>query len=288
MFETAETNQDAAPDTSSDAGQSEVDNQVEDSQDESFLNSDDSGHQEEQQQEEEDDVEVGGKQYKLPKSAAEILKSERMMHSDYTQKTQSVAEQKRAFEQQQQDSHKYIQDIAKVVSIDNQLAEYHKLDWQSLIANDPVQAMQLQQQQRTLEFERNQAANEVAHKKNQNALNEQQETAKRIQDADTYLKREIAGWSPERSDQLLKYGVAKGMDERALKDAVLRSPAIAVALNKAELYDQIVSKQKPAAPVIAQAKPVAKVGGNASVKADPSKMTDKQFAEYRRKISTRR
>lgn len=288
----AQTNQDAAL-INDDAGQSEVSHEAL-QDDESFLDQD-SGDQQDQQEEESDEIDVDGKKFALPKSAAEKLKAERMMHSDYTQKTQTVAEERRqvAAEREQvhkrhQESQQYITEVARVVAIDEQLAEYNKVDWQGLIDQAPTEAMKYQQQMRVLEGKRNDAITALNQKRQQNALSEQQEIAKQKQEAEAYFAREIKGWSAARSDELMKYGVAEGIPGSGITQAVLKHPALAKILNKAALYDQIAKKQAPAGDPPPQAKPAAKVGGNASVKKDPSRMTDAEFDAYRRRISSNR
>lgn len=245
--------------------------------------------------EEEEEVEVGDHKLALPKSIAEKLKAERLMHADYTQKTQQVAEQRKQVEaqaedvvRQRQEQHQYIQEVAKVVAIDDQLAQYQALDWQALIASDPVQAMQLQQQQKALEGARHNAIQAVTQKQQQVALNEQQAIAKQVQEASAYFEREIKGWSPERSNALLKFGTDAGIPAQVLSQAVLRHPALAKILHQAELYDQLSKKQTPKPPAVPAAKPAIRVGSNATVKKDPTKMNDTEFAAWRKSTSQRK
>lgn len=249
----------------------------------------DTGAEHEQQEEEDEEIEVGDKKIALPKSVAEKLKSERMMHADYTQKTQAAAEERRQIvaereqvQRQAQEHQSYIAEIAKVHAINDQLAAYEKLDWNGLIETDPVQAMQLQQQQRALEFKRAQAVQEVTNKQSQFALNEQQETAKQVQEATDYFAREIKGWSPELDNQVNKYVLDQGIPATSVAQMALKTPAFVKLAHKAMLYDKLTSKAAaPKAPV-PEAKPAARVGSNAPVRKDPAKMSDKEFADWRR------
>lgn len=248
---------------------------------------DDPDSQEQTGEEENEEIEVGDRKIALPKEVAERLKSERLMQADYTQKTQALAEERRQFQahtvEQQQKQQQYVQEVAKVVAIDDQLAAYANLDWNTLIAQDPQQALIYQQQQRTLESQRSAALNSLTQKQQQAALAEQQGIAKQAQDAESYFTREIKGWSPERSTALQQYAVAEGINPQVLAKALLQSPALAKAVHKAEMYDQLVKKQ-PTKPASAPAKPAIKIGSSgASAVTDPSKMTDAQFAAWRRK-----
>jgi len=242
--------------------------------------------------EEEEEIEIGDKKFALPKSAAEKLKAERLMQADYTRKTQEVAETRKAIEAerelvklQAQQHQQYLNEVAEVVSIDKQLAHLEKLDWSALIAEDPVQAMQLQRQQQALQSQRNAAAQAITQKQQQHALAEQQDIAKRAQEADAYLKREIPGWSDERSARLKAFAVEQGLPADQLAMAVVRTPALAKVLHKAELFDQLEKKQstKPKAPAAPPA-PVTRVGAaRATAAKDPSKMSAAEWMEHRNK-----
>jgi hypothetical protein len=291
MFEAEQTNQDAAPEDTQGAGQSEVSNEAPQG-DESILNSDSGEEGQQQIEEENDEIEVDGKKFALPKSAAEKLQAERMMQADYTRKTQELAEQRRTSEasiqKQRQEQQQYITEIAKVVSIDDQLAELSKIDLSQYVDSDPVGVQRIMLQKQALEGQRNQAVNALEQKRQQNALNEQQAFAKQVQEAEAYFSREISGWKPERSNQLKDYAVAKGIPAEAAARFALMHPAFAKILHESELYNQIAKKPVSAAAPAPQAKPAAKVGGNATVKKDPTKMSDAEFAEYRRRTSQRR
>jgi hypothetical protein len=250
-------------------------------------NSSDADSQE-QAAEEEEEIDVGDRKLALPKSIAATLKSERMMHGDYTQKTQAVAEERKVVAaeradvaRQSKDQQAYVQEMAAVVAIDGQLAQYTALDWQAIIESDPVQAMQLQQQQKALEGKRATAVESLTQKQEQIALDKQQSFAKQVQDADAYMKREIPGFATGRNDELAKYAASQGMSPEAAAKAVIKNPVIAVLMHKAELYDKLLAKQSPKPPPVAAAKPAIRVGSNASVQKDPGKMSDKEFATWR-------
>lgn len=250
---------------------------------------------EEQTVEEEEEIEIGDRKVALPKSLAAELNKERMLNKDYTQKTQVVAEERRQVEaerakvaQQAKDQQQYVHEMAKVVAIDDQLAQYDALDWNAIIASDPVQAMQLQQQQKALEAQRQKAHESLTQKQQQFALEKQQSFAKQIQDADDYMKREIPGFTQARSDELAKYATSQGMSAEGVAKAVIKNPVIAKLIHKADLYDKLVSKQTPKPPPVAEAKPAIRVGSNATVKKDPTKMTDAEFAAYRKTVSKRK
>lgn len=242
----------------------------------------------EQAAEEEEEIEVGDKKLALPKSIAEKLKSERLMHADYTQKTQGlaaerqqVAAERAEVARQGKTQHEYVQEMAQLVAIDQQLAGYAALDWDALITNDPQEALRYQQQQKALEGKRATAAESLTQKQQQLDLDKQQGFAKQIQEADAYMKREIPGFSSGRNDELAKYATSQGMTPEATAKAVIKNPVIAKLLHKAELYDKLLAKQTPKPPPVAAATPAIRVGSNATVKKDPATMTDKEYSDWR-------
>ena len=250
----------------------------------------------EEQAEEEEEVEIGEKKYALPKSAAERLKSERMMQADYTQKTQGVAEERKqiAAEREQNkrqavQAQEYLDDMAEARHIDKQLALYRGLDWAKLIDDDPKEAMLYQQQQRDLEAQRAEIGNKITTKQSEKALSEQQDIAKRAQDAEAYIAREIKGVTAERIGQIDAYARSLGMDPAAYARAVIHTPQVLLMAHKAELYDALIKKQAPKVAPSPAAQPATRVvGASATVKKDPTKMSDSEFAAHRRNVSKRR
>jgi hypothetical protein len=242
----------------------------------------------------EEEIEIGDKKFALPKSAAEKLKAERMMQADYTKKTQEVAEHRKAVEARDAEvqrhaaeAQEYLAEIGEIHSIDKQLAMYRGLDWARLIDENPKEAMLYQQQQRDLETARTEVANKITTKRNEKALAEQQSTAKQIQEAETYFKREIPGWSPERSNRIADYAAEQGIPKGTLAASVLRNPALVKVLNKAEMFDQLQKKQaakpKEATPEV---KPVTRITasrGGAQAVRNPDDLPMDQWLKWRDK-----
>lgn len=77
---------------------------------------------------------------------------------DYTQKTQQLAEERRAIQANAQAVTQQLQlqaavtdKLAEAKAIESQLAQYQQIDWHTLRAQDPHQAMQLEWQMRDLQ-----------------------------------------------------------------------------------------------------------------------------------------
>lgn len=245
---------------------------------------DDAGeHLESETQDELDEIEHEGAKYKIPKQ----LKDAFLRQADYTQKTQQVAEQRRAIEADreqfaniQKAQNQYLQEIAGVTAIDQRLQEFQQVNWQELMDKDPVQAMKLDRAMRDLQAQKQNLVGQIQQKRNQ-ALNEQQTTfAKRVQEGEAMLARDIKGWSPELKGKLATYGKSLGFSDTEI--AQIADPRSVKLLHRAFMYDQLVQKQQKK-PEPVEAEVVTKVGASSgAVKKSPSQMTDKEFAAWRK------
>jgi hypothetical protein len=233
-----------------------------------------------------EEIEFNDKAYKLPKDIAEAVKS---MRSDYTTKTMSLAEQRKAFEAQSEFHQKHIADVAKVVALNERLAEYDQVDWNALSDSDPVLWQKLTSQRMTLERQRNQLAQDVTRKEQDLHLTRQQEFAKQIEASETVLRREIKDWSPALESKLQDFGVkAFGFDIDDVKKSKA-DPRLYKLLHMAFLGDQIIKKQAiKSAPT--QAKPVPTISGKKSAIAKSIFEVDDQdaFEKMRRKQIAKR
>lgn len=259
-------------------------------QDQGDNETDSPDSQEQPEAEEDEEVEIGDKKFALPKSAAEKLKAERLMQADYTQKTQALSAKSKevearaeAIQREHTEKQQYIQDYAKVVAIDDQLAMYQNADWNRLFDEDPVQAMKYQQEQKALEQKRYQAIEGLTQKQQANALNEQQATAKQVQDAEAYIKREIPAWNEARTKEISEFIVSQGADPVETWKAVLKNPSLAKVLHKAALFDAMEKKAVPPKPKAQPQKaPVTRISAAGKSPAfDPDKLSPDAWAKWR-------
>jgi hypothetical protein len=245
-----------------------------------------------EQAEEDEEIEIGGKKVAMPKSIAAEIKAGTMRNADYTQKTQAVAEERRAVEaerarvrEEAQQNQQYMKEVARVHALDDQLEQFKALDWNKLSDEDPVSAQKLHFQYQALQQQRQQAAEAVAQKQHEHALNEQQATAKQIQEAEAYVQREIPGWSPDRAKALNEFAGSVGLTvDQNLAKVLVQHPALFKVIDQAEKFAQLVKKQtaKPQTPAAPPA-PVTRVGAaRASAKPDPSKMSDADWYAARK------
>ncbi len=245
----------------------------------------------------EDDYEVGDEKYRIPKTLKahlDELKAGNLRNEDYTQKTQSVAEQRRAFEaerqqfaQQQQLASQHIEKVAEIKAIDRQLEQYQKLDWNALVDADPVNAMKLDRQMRELQQQRGASVAAVEQAQARTSYESQQETARRIHEAKATLTKEIQGYgTPEVMKELGATAKAFGYRDEEL--ANVNDPRAVKLLYEASQYRKLMAKAKTAEKP--EVKPITRIAGaGATASKDPSAMSDAEFAKWRqRQIAQRR
>jgi DNA repair exonuclease SbcCD ATPase subunit len=231
--------------------------------DEEEIDPKDNEEDDEEVEEGYEDVEFGGKVYNLPKAIRDGL----MMQSDYTKKTQEVAEKNKSLEESiksyEQEKQQYEEDFksrneqfdawADLRALDNQIKAYEEIDWDRLDLENPTQAQKLWRERDMLLGEREQKARELSQKQQEIGLKSQQEAAKRLEETGQTLQREIKDWSPEKAQQVASYLRDNckdiGVDEKVLHEinAGLYGAIPVVLANKAMLYDQLMQKQKQGA-----------------------------------------
>lgn len=230
-----------------------------------------------------EEVEFEGKQYKLPKELKDAL----LRQADYTRKTQEVAETRRQIEAQRQEfqqrvqiQQQTLQDHAHLMTIDQQLQQFERLDWNGVIDQDPVQAMKLQQQYSSLKGMREQVTTRINQFAQQQLSQQQQQLAKLVESGSQQLASEIKGWSPELAKTLKTYGQENG-GYSAEEMASVIDPRAVKLLHKAYLYDQLTSKtqEKPKAEPV---KPVTTIKPKSSGQSkDPDKMSPDEWVKWR-------
>lgn len=240
-------------------------------------------------EEELEEAEFEGKKYKLPKE----LKGALLRHSDYTKKTQEVAEAKKRIDSEQQTFRQTVESrnqefktYAEVHNLESKIGEYDKFfasaEWQEVIDNDTPRALRAQDEYRALHNQRNQRAQEISQKERERSQTQQQHVAKLEEETRSTLLREIKGWGTELESNLASYAKSQGFADHVMSSG-LKSDAVAVkTIHKAYLYDQLVKKQL-AKPKI-EIKPIGKISsGPSAVNKDPAKMSQDEYSAWRRK-----
>lgn len=208
--------------------------------------------------EELEEVEFEGVAAKVPPKIAEVIKKAESLQKDYTQKTQEVAETRKAVE----DKSQYLQaretilqhafkEAAEVESINAQLQQFDSLDWNALFNEDGQRAMQLS-------FARQQLQNKLAQsqgKLNQVIAKAQQAQAQHLQKqlevGRAELQRRLGKASEAELQATMKQGLELGFSESEMKTST--DPRLMHALYKAAKWDAMQQAKPQAMKKIAEA-----------------------------------
>lgn len=269
----------------SEATVSDADNEVIDNEAEQSTGED---SQEQTEAEEEAELDVDGAKLKVPKSVAEKLKAERLMHQDYTRKTQELAEERKALaaarEQRQQEDASDFNERSRAHQIAETLKQYEQVDWQAAWDQDPIAAGKAQAQIQAMLNEKTRLEGSIAQRQQHRAMSEQQEIAKQVQEAEAYVQREIPGWTEKRGEELKQFAAAQGVElNPETARLLIRNPALLKVMHKAALFDQMEKKQTAKAPPPAPpAKPITRIGSKAPTgQVDPNKLSADEWREWR-------
>jgi hypothetical protein len=215
--------------------------------------------EEEAEVEEYSEVERAGKKYRIPKA----LEPELLMQADYTRKTQSVAEERKAVEAQKamlqeraQFQEEFAEDIGKLYAARTNLQAYQNFDWNAAEQQNPQEAQRLWRQYQMLKDQAQGLEADLGRRQQQRQFEEQQETAKLIEQGRAKLAERIPGWSPETGAALVDFAV-KNFGFKSEEVGRITDPRAAEVLYYARIGKESLDKartqqkapQQPAQPV---------------------------------------
>lgn len=232
-----------------------------------------------------EEIEHDGIKAKVPKE----LKDAFLRQRDYTQKTQEVAEMRREAETRQQTlqqqatfQQQNIQEIAQLHAVQGRI-QYINQNLPAIAAQDPVQAQRLHIELTQLQANAGQLVGSLTQKQQQMQLAQQAQDAKRANDAEAVVMREMKDWSPEKYRDLQVFARTQGVEPEAMRRMLIDHPQMAKVLNAAATYDRLL-KQRAAKPVAPAPKPITRVGGGgASNTKKYSELSVAEVLERRRK-----
>jgi len=235
------------------------------------------------------EIEYEGTVYNVPAELKEAF----LRQSDYTRKTQEVAESRKQFETQKeaetrqlaetqqalQLQQQNLQGYAQIASLDAQIQQFEQVDWNSLINDNPVEAQKLQWQYGQLKEQRQNFAHQISQREQQVQLHQQQQIQQMVEQGKEVLAKEIEGWSPEVAKQLTDYGIAQGFNNAEMAQVI--DPRQVKILHKAHLYDQMMAKAKTPQRAEVKPAPTKKVRSGRTANKDPSKMSTEEWMKWR-------
>ncbi len=244
---------------------------------------------------EEIEFDFGGNKLRIPKGTLPDEIAEKLdaftkgTWSDYTRKSQEVAEQRKALQAEAE----YVARVktlsdegqrafARGLQLREEVEQLAKVDLRALWQSNPDQARQVSDllAQKQADFQR--AVSKVSEYESQVTRAEQESTARREQDGREYVSKTVKGWSDTHAAEAVAYAVKHGVPEEQAKNWA-RFPREAVWAWKAAQFDKLQAQAKappkPAAPPTA---PVAAVKGRAAPAApNPEAMSDDEWLKWR-------
>jgi hypothetical protein len=190
-------------------------------------------------------VEYEGQEYNIPPELKEAF----LKNKDYTTKTQEMAEQRKDLETDRQRFQEAIQlqtahteAYTHLGIVDQQLAQYNEIDWNTLAAQDPNATQQAQIQVSALREQRTQAQEKLQslHAETQQHVHNQ--TAKEVEQNRAKIERSVPNWSSETEKAVFEFGIQSGLSESQLAGTNY-DPVLIGILNKARLFDELQQKQ---------------------------------------------
>lgn len=235
-----------------------------------------------------EEVEFEGKAYKLPKELKDAL----LRQSDYTRKTQDVASKRRELEEreqflqvQEQIRGVALDKIAEARALQQQLAEYEKLDWARLAEENPTQYLQLDRQQRSLAAKAQALQGEVQQLSQAEMAKVQEYRAQVLAKGMEELKRDLPSFGPELVAELRKTGERFGFSEQELASVV--DPRMVKILHAAHQWQKLQGSKGQASKKVQEAKPMKTPAARAAESNNSAASVDKLKARARQTGSKR-
>ena len=174
---------------------------------------------------------------------------------DYTQKTQKLAEERKAidmqnqalkaqeeaFKKQAETQQAFIKEIAKITSIDEQIAQFDALDWNALSDNDPVQAQKLYIQYQQLQNNRTRTLTELQQKKQQLDQQQDLQAQSRLEQARADLLSAFPNWNEDMAKEIRDSGKLYGFSDQELSAII--DPRHVKVLHDAAMYRKLQAQK---------------------------------------------
>jgi hypothetical protein len=224
-----------------------------------------------------EEVEYEGELYQVPPKLKEAI----IRQSDYTKKTQEVAETRKLIEHQQSQLRVAQQQAAfekevspqlnEISRIDAQLAQYDQLNWRELDAeNRTLHMLEMQR----LEKLKAAKENEINGKRQEHSQKLNEQLRKLQAEANDVLKARIPGWSDTVAKEVGKWAVDNGFTQDEVSS--IYDPRHAEVLWKAAQYDKARKGAQPAVAAARAAKPTS---------SNPMPQHVKQKLAFRKELS---
>ena len=186
------------------------------------------------------EVEFEGKVYETPPELRDAL----LRQSDYTQKTQSLADQRREIEHRQkqiqttEDSYKFAQSIQEELSqaaqLDAQLTYYKGLDYTSMTAEEMFQN---RNQMDIVKDQRDVLLKALETKQGEFQQTQQQANQALLKEGAEILEKSIPKWNQDTQKEISDFAVSYGYSREEVES--LTDPRAVQLLHKAMQFDKL-------------------------------------------------
>jgi len=186
------------------------------------------------------EVEYEGKVYETPPELKDAL----LRQSDYTQKTQSLADSRRELEHRQktiettEDSYKFAQSIQEELSqaaqLDAQLNYYKGLDYTSMTTEEMFQN---RNQMDMVKDQRDALLKVLETKQNEFQQTQQQANTALLKEGAEILEKSIPNWNQETQKEISDFAVSYGYSREEVES--LTDPRAVQLLHKAMQFDKL-------------------------------------------------
>ena len=258
-----------------------IDTDVEDS--EENLEESEDGYTDDDEDADEDvpeyrEYDFGGKKFQVNKDALSDEQAEQFesygkgLQSDYTKKTQELAEQRKQIEAREQSAEKLLSlqgdtlDIySKGLAIRQELAQLNEIDLNQLWQSNPDQARQISDaiSQKTKEF--NATVQQVSAKEGEMAHTKQADQQAREIEGEKTLNARIPQFTEKVGDVIDYFCKTYGADKKATEAGWRSDPVVTELAYKAMMFDKMKAKVKKGSKVnpatATESKPVKGKGG---------------------------
>ena len=192
------------------------------------------------------EIEYEGKKHKVSPELKEAF----LRQQDYTKKTQEAAEIRKNYEAALQQATQVVElqksqypILGKLASLDEQIAQYEKVDWNTLTAQDATRAQQL-----FIAFSQAKDAKAKAIVELQSVQSQQHEASQKalhakVEEGRKALERDIKGWNAELGRKILT-STAEAYGAPAEMLANISEPWAVRALHDAMQYREMQAQAK--------------------------------------------
>ena len=235
-------------------------------------------------EEELDETEFEGKTYKVPKEIKDAL----LRQSDYTRKTQELAEIRKAAELERQSivSAKEADEAADELkadlrTVDKALKSFENVDWAKFAADSPAQAQAYMLQYQQLQMQRQQLSGGLEQLEHTSRTSREQAHSAALAQAKADLLQAMPDFTPELAVKITQSTVsAYGFTPDELSR--VSDPRQVRILRDAMMWRESQAKAKQAAKPTPATEPVRTVRASSKATVNPDKMTTAQWMEYER------